>query len=68
MRPTIEEILEECRREHDAERALELARIGEHVCRPRRVARLTDESIVCETCGERMRETSVLEQVTRRRL
>ena len=71
MRPTIDEILEECRRERDAERVLELvqlkARIGEHVCRPRRVGRFSGSSIVCEVCRERMRENNVLNQIKRNR-
>lgn len=67
-KPSIAEILDECCREDEAERVLELACIGEHVCRPVRRRKFSGESIVCEICGEPMRERNVLKQIARRKL
>lgn len=71
-RPSIAEILEMCERVGEAERTLKraakLERIGEHICRPVRRRKFSGELIECETCGEPMRETSVLKQIARRKI
>jgi len=59
-RASIAEILEQCRLESEAERTQELARIGEHVCRPVRVVKFSGVLVRCEVCRKPMRETSVL--------
>jgi formylmethanofuran dehydrogenase subunit E len=64
-RTSIAEILEQIEREREAERTLELAQIGEHTCRP---VRRYPNRVVCETCGEPMRETSVLRQIARKQV
>lgn len=69
-RPSIAEILEECNREREVERTEKLAHIGEHVCRPRRLFRFSGlhAEVVCETCEEPMRETSVLSKINKKQL
>ena len=65
MSKLIAKLLEEIEAESERERAAKLAEIGEHVCRPRRVVKLSGSWVECETCGEPMMETNVLRMITR---
>lgn len=67
MDKSITKLLEEFEAQRERERAARLAATGEHVCRLRRLFRFSGlhAEVACETCGEPMRETSVLEEIIR---